>query len=243
MRTSTVLLFPFAVTLLGGCISVDVMSQTVEGSGTRGARTEHADGVRRVSLGAPGMLVVEVGRAGDLRIEGDDNLVERLVVEREGDELVIRTPRNTNFDPQLPLRYRVGVASLEGVAVAGSGRIEAAGIDTEDFEVEIAGSGDAVIGGLDARAVSVSIAGSGNAVLDGTADAVEVNIAGSGNAEAGELAVRDAEVNIAGSGDVTVRASERLDASIMGSGHVRYYGSPRIDRSVMGSGDIERVGN
>ena len=236
-------LFPLAVALLGGCTSIDVMSQTVEGSGARGDRSESADGVRRVSLGAPGTLVIEVGRTSDLQIEGDDNLVERLVIERDGDELTIRTPRNTSFEPDLPLRYRVGVASLDGVSVAGSGRIEAAGIDAATFEVDIAGSGDAVLGGVSARTVEVNIAGSGNATVDGAADAVEVNNAGSGNAEVGDLAVARAEVNIAGSGDVVVRASDRLGVNIMGSGDVRYYGNPSIDRSVMGSGDVSRAGD
>ena len=241
MRRS--LLLPLAVVLLGGCTSIDVMSQTVEGSGVRGTRTESARGVEHVALAAPGTLVVEVGRAGDLQIEGDDNLVERLVVERAGGRLTIRTPRNTNFRPDLPLRYRLHVASLDGVSLAGSGRIEAAGIEADDFEVEVAGSGTVVLGGLRASAVEVDIAGAGNAVLDGTADAVEVSIAGSGDAEAGDLAARRATVSIAGSGDVTLRASDRLDVSIAGSGDVRYYGSPRVDRSVMGSGDVERAGD
>jgi len=237
------LVLPLAVVLLGGCTSIDFMGQTVEGSGARGTRTESAAGVRRVALGAPGTLVVEVGREGDLRIEGDDNLVERLVVEREGGRLTIRTPNNTNFVPELPLSYRVSVASLEGVSVAGSGRVEAAGVDADDFEVEVAGSGDAVIGDLRATSVDVEIAGSGNATVDGTADAVSVEIAGSGNAEAGGLAARSATVEIAGSGDVTVRVSDELDVEIAGSGDVHYYGDPRITRSIAGSGDIERAGD
>src|SRR5690606_24688863 len=112
-------------------------SQTVEGSGNRGTRTESARGVHRVALAAPGTLVVEVGRAGDLQIEGDDNLVDRLVVEREDGRLTIRAPRNQTFEPSLPLRYRLRVASLDGVSLAGSGRIEAAGIDADAFGVEV----------------------------------------------------------------------------------------------------------
>jgi hypothetical protein len=237
------LLLPLAVLLLSGCATVEVMSQTVRGSGDSGTRTERADGIHRLSLGAPGTLVIEVGRASDLRIEGDANLVERLEIERDGDELRIRTPRNVNFDPTLPLRYHVGVASLDGVNLAGGGRIEADGVDADAFEANVAGSGEIVIGGLRAGSVSVNIAGSGDATLDGTADAIEVNIAGSGNADVGDLAVRRAEVSIAGSGDVTLRAEDRLDVSIMGSGGVRYYGNPAVDRAVAGSGDVERLGD
>jgi hypothetical protein len=237
------LLFPLVAVLLGGLLPTEALGQTVEGSGVRGTRAEPARGITRVSLGAPGTLVVEVGREGDLQIEGDANLVERLVVEREGDALVIRTPRRANFRPDLPLRYRLRVASLEGVSVAGSGRIEAAGVSAAAFDVSVAGSGEAVIGRLDARTVTVSVAGSGDAVLGGTADDIEVSIAGSGNAEAGDLAARRADVSIAGSGDATVHARDRLDVSIVGSGDVRYRGNPTVNRSVMGSGDVARAGN
>jgi hypothetical protein len=237
------LLLPLAVALLGGCAAADVLSQTVEGSGVSAVRTERADGVRRVALGAPGTLVVEVGRASDLRIEGDDNLVERLVVERENGTLRIRTPRNTNFDPALPLRYHVGVAALEGVSVAGSGRVEADGGSGGTFEVEVAGSGDAVVSGVRADAVALSRAGSGDAAVGGATGAVSVDIAGSGNADAGRLAARSATVSIAGSGDVTLRVSDRLDVEIAGSGDVRYYGDPEVHRAVAGSGDVERAGD
>lgn len=236
-------LLPFAVLALFGCTSVNTIGQTIEGSGAPAARTESAAGVRRVELGAPGTLVVEVGRAGDLRIEGDDNLVNRLVVEREGDRLRIHTPRNVNFNPEVPLRYHVGVASLEEVSVAGSGRIEVDGVEADDFAVDIAGSGDVVVSGIRASSVEVDIAGSGNATVGGQADAVSVDIAGSGNADAGRLATRSATVGIAGSGDVTLRVSDRLDVDIVGSGDVRYYGNPQISRDVAGSGDIERAGD
>ena len=238
MRTSLALSL-LILLVLSGCATPSFAQRTLNGSGTAGSRTEDARGVRQVSLAAPGTLVIEVGRVAPLRIEGDENLVRALIVEQDGDELEIRTPRNTNFRPERPLRYRVGVASLDGVSLAGNGRIESDGIRAGTFSVNLAGSGEIVLGSLDARAVELNIAGSGDVTMDGEAEDLDVNIAGSGNANVLDLAVHEAEVNIAGSGDALINVSEHLQASIMGSGDVRYVGNPRIDRSVMGSGDVE----
>jgi len=241
MRTLLLLSLVGLILKGGGCSSIG--GETVQGSGDRGTRTESAAGIRHVELGAPGTLVVEVGREAPLQIEGDDNLVARLLVERNGDRLKIHAPRNTSFRPNLPLRLRIGVASLEGVHVAGEGRIEADGVEADALEVGIAGSGDIVLGNVRASSVDVSIAGSGNASVSGSAESVSVDIAGSGNAQVGALAARAATVDIAGSGDVEVRASERLNVDIAGSGNVRYHGTPEITQSIGGSGEIERVGD
>lgn len=227
--------------LVSGCTnhSIAQRSQTINGSGSPGSRTETISGIHEVSLSVPGTLVIEVGRETPLRIEGDDNIVEVLVIERNGSELEIRAPRRTSLNPNRPLRLHLGVASLEGVSVAGSGQIEAEGIHADAFNASVAGSGDIVIGRLDARSVEVSIAGSGDIVIDGQANNLEVSIAGSGNAHVDDLSVHEAEVSIAGSGDVRLNVSEHLSVSIVGSGDVRYVGDPHIDRSIMGSGDVK----
>ena len=230
-----------ALLLLGSYAtpSIAQRSQTIDGSGSPGSRSEEAQGVHQISLSVPGTLVIEVGREAPLRIEGDDNIVDALIVERDGDELKIRAPRRTSLRPNRPLRLYVGVVSLEGVSVAGSGQIEAEGIRAGSFEASVAGSGSIVLGGLDANSVEVSIAGSGDVVIDGQADELEISIAGSGNAHLDELAVNEADVSIAGSGNVFVNVNESLSASIVGSGDVRYIGEPHINRSIMGSGDVE----
>lgn len=231
------------LTLLIGCGSPSIAqrSRTIDGSGNLGSRAEQAPGVRGVALSVPGTLVIEVGREAPLQIEGDDNIVEAMQVERHGDQLKIRAPRNTNLHTNRPLRLTLGVASLEDVSVAGSGSIEAANIHAGSFDASVAGSGSMVLRNLDARSVDVSIAGSGDITIDGQADELDLSIAGSGDADVSRLQVGYAEISIAGSGDALVNVSNHISASIVGSGDVRYTGNPEIDRSVMGSGDVERA--
>ena len=219
--------------------SIAQRPRTIDGSGSPGSRSVEARGVHEISLSVPGTLVIEVGREAPLRIEGDDNIVDALLMERDGMKLTIRAPRRTSLRPNRPLRLYVGVASLEAVSVAGSGQIEAEGIRGGAFDASVAGSGSIVLGDLDVNSVEVSVAGSGGVVMDGRADKLEISMAGSCNAHLDELVVNEADVSIAGSGNVFVNVNEHLSASIVGSGDVRYIGDPHINRSVMGSGNVE----
>lgn len=241
MRLSLYSLLALLLLVGSATTAIAQRSQTIDGSGSPGSRNVAARGIHVVSLSVPGTLVIEVGREAPLRIEGDDNIVDALIVARDGDELRIRAPRRTSLRPNRPLRLYLGVASLDGVSVAGSGQIEAEGIRAGSFEASVAGSGSIVLGDLDANSVEVSVAGSGDVVIDGQADELEISIAGSGNAHLDGLAVNDADVSIAGSGNVFVNVNESLSASIVGSGDVRYIGEPHINRSIMGSGDVEPV--
>ena len=224
-------------------MSIDMGGETVEGSGASATRTEAATDIRRVGLSVPGTLTITVGEARPLEIEGDDNIVDQLIIERDGDELEIRAPRGVNFYTDVPLIFRLGVERLEALSLAGSGRIETGNVDADDFAVSVAGSGEVVVEELYADRLNVSIAGSGDVVLSGAAESADVDIAGSGNVHAAALDVQRADVNVAGSGDTELRVRDHLDVNIMGSGGVRYHGDPEVDRSVMGSGDIVRAGD
>ena len=228
---------------LAACINVSWGDgEPVEGSGTVDTRTVDVSDVRTVRFATPGTLVIERG-ASPLEIEGDDNVIARVVAEVRGDgQLVIEAEDGYSLRPEAPLRYRVGVDGLEGIEVAGSGRVEARGAEADEFTVEIAGSGGADVSDVRADAVRVAVAGSGDVALAGRTGWLAVEIAGSGDIDAVELAADEAEVNIAGSGDVALRAEKTLDVSVAGSGDVRYYGSPEVSRSIMGSGDVMRAG-
>ncbi|WP_420455350.1 head GIN domain-containing protein [Rubrivirga sp.] len=226
---------------LAGCFNVSWgEGERVEGSGTSATRTVDVAGVRSVSLATPGTLVVTDG-AVPLVIEGDDNLIDRIEAEVRDGELVVAAERGVSLRPQAPLRFTVGVDRLEGVRIAGSGRVEATRAQADALTLAIAGSGALDVSGVRADAVTVSVAGSGDVTVAGRAGRLAVEIAGSGDVDAVGLQADQAEVQIAGAGDVTLWAEKALDVEIMGAGDVRYAGSPEVTRSVMGAGEITRV--
>jgi hypothetical protein len=107
--------------------------------------------------------------------------------------------------------------------------------------IAVSGSGDVEADGLAADALDVRSDGSADIGLAGTVDRLAVDLSGSGDADMSGLTARTARVVVDGSGDADVSADERLEISLDGSGDVRYHGDATVTQQVEGSGDVRRV--
>ena len=86
----------------------------------------------------------------------------------------------------------------------------------------------------------MSVAGSGEITAAGRIADVTISISGSGTCNAAGLKAKRAKVAVRGSGEVTVNASDELDAQVSGSGTILYVGSPKLTSNISGSGSIEQ---
>lgn len=196
-----------------------------------------------VELAVPGNLFLTQGNEYSFLIKADEDLLKRIEVEVEGGRLKIRTPRGLNFSfRNEKVEVHITMPSIEGLAIAGSGNIEAVTpINAEGLKTSIAGSGNIKITNLIVASLSTSIAGSGDIILAGKGNATEVtiNIAGSGDVLVHGIEFENASVSIAGSGNASVEAKENLKARVAGSGDILYKGNPLVDAKVSGSGKIK----
>ena len=193
-----------------------------------------------VSLESSHNVVVTVGGQPSVRAEGDSEAIERLEIRVEGSDLKIGTRRNTGWFGRDHGRVtiHVTVPSLRAAEIAGSGDMRIDRVEAQAFSASIAGSGDLEIAALRARQANFDVAGSGGIRAAGAAEEARISIAGSGDLSLDGLETRRASVSIMGSGDVTLRATEGVDASIMGSGDIIVRGTTRCNVSRMGSGDL-----
>lgn len=238
MRTRiilTVLLLSAAILSTTACVSV-------EGSGNVITETREVSGFSGIDLSGSGDVIITQGAEESLTIETDDNIMEDVKAEVDGDTLELGF--KSGVRPLSPTRlvFRVSVTDLSRLSVSGSGDFESEMIDTDSLEVKVSGSGTVNIADLSTGKVEVDISGSGEVDLEGTADTQDINISGSGKYLAGDLLCGSVKVDISGSGEATVWAKEKLDANVSGSGSISYYGRPSVDSSSSGSGKINNLG-
>jgi hypothetical protein len=93
---------------------------------------------------------------------------------------------------------------------------------------------------LDSESLSVSISGAGSGRIAGRTDNLTVSVSGTGSLDAAELKAKRAKVVVSGVGNVTVNASDELDANVSGTGTIWYIGSPKLEKSVSGVGSIKQ---
>ena len=123
-------------------------------------------------------------------------------------------------DPDDPVSVEVGVESLEGIDLFGSGNATVEGIRAQKFEAILYGSGDMT--------------------LEGTAKKFKSAVYGSGEIDAEDLITESTQASVEGSGEAWVFAKRHLHARVHGSGEVLYSGAPRrVNKRVQGSGSVQ----
>jgi hypothetical protein len=208
-----------ASTCTGDCVSVSGDGPTVKGSGTLKTEARPVDKFTAIRLSVSGDLLIERGGTESLTVTADDNLLSLFTSEVKDGTLDLSVAKGKSLSGKPPV-YRVTIRELKRLDVSGSGTVRATKLD-----------GDAL---------SISISGSGTANLTGRADDLTLSISGSGSFNGAELTAKRAKVMVSGSGEVTVNASDELDAKVSGSGTIWYVGSPKLTPSVSGSGAIKK---
>jgi hypothetical protein len=227
-----------AASALAGC-----QVHANEGGGATVSRSYNVGNFHEIEVAGPYDVEVRTGSNPSVSARGSERLLERTVVEVNGDRLLIRPENNHNFfhwgwGSHGKAHFVVTVPQLSGASIAGSGDISVDKIAGPGFEGSVAGSGGINVATMNVQQLKLSIAGSGGVKAAGTAQSADYDIAGSGDIDAGALQAEALKVSIAGSGGVKAHSSGTADVSIMGSGDVDVTGGAKCSVSKAGSGNV-----
>jgi hypothetical protein len=218
-------------------------AEQVQGSGSIRKQAREVPHFSGLAMAVPGTLELRIGSSEGVTIETDDNLLPLVETVVEDDTLKIRPARRNLNLLTRTLKIVVQARSIERLALAGAGSIQADALRAPRFELDIGGSGSIDVKGIDSETVAVSVGGSGDLKVGaGTARRLSVSIGGSGDVDLGRLQSDTVNVSVAGSGEATVWARDALSMTIAGSGDVNYYGDPKVSKTAVGSGGARRLG-
>ncbi|WP_028968909.1 head GIN domain-containing protein [Sphingomonas sp. URHD0057] len=207
------------------------------------ARAYQVGNFTELEAAGPFNVTVRTGARPSVQAKGNQSLIDKLVVEVDGNTLKIHPEKKNGwFGGWHGLRGKadivVTVPQLRAASLAGSGGINIDKVQGDSFDGDIAGSGDLSIQSLDVGSLKVSIAGAGSVTGTGKAGSADYDIAGSGDVDAERIVVEDLKVSIAGSGNVRAHATRAAKVDIVGSGDVEVKGGAKCSVSKMGSGDV-----
>ncbi|WP_294190017.1 head GIN domain-containing protein [uncultured Sphingomonas sp.] len=205
-----------------------------EGSGA--SRSYAARDFTRVSLAGPDDADVRVGPYS-VRAEGDPALLDRLVIQRDGNSLRVGR-RNGMSWTRGSVRVIVSMPRIEEATIAGSGNFRVARAEGPRFRGAISGSGNLGVAEVRAGEVEFGISGSGDVTAAGQAQALTIRIAGSGNVQARGLTAARATVSVSGSGDVNATVRGPADVRLAGSGDIDLGSAARCTTRKGGSGTV-----
>jgi hypothetical protein len=226
----------FAAAASGGCSKLNVSINDDEGK-----RLSELDltGAAPTALALMGPDTVRIATGDKLAIsvDGDPAVAEDMRFTLDNGTLgILRKNGRTSGDETVTVN--VTMPAPRKLAMAGSGRIFAPGLNPDEARVTIAGSGTVETQQVSTQSLKVDIAGSGSYRAAGAAKALKLGIAGSGDARLEALRVDEAKVNIAGSGDGAFASDGTVNAKIVGSGEVRVIGRATCKVNSVGSGRL-----
>jgi predicted small secreted protein len=217
MMKKTCLLTSLLVTvsLIAGCHG---MLNRVSGSGNRQKQKREVASFNSISTNGAFEIDIVCQQPVGIEIEGDDNILPLVSTDVSNNVLHIKNLRDYSVSD--PIKLKISVPDLEGIAVNGAGKIEIAGMKNEKFEIDSNG----------APTIRVS----------GETKLVDIDTNGAGKIDTHKLRASKVIVDTKGVSRVDVRAADQLDVTISGPSHVTYEGDPVVNKTVNGPGSVEK---
>jgi hypothetical protein len=211
----------------------------MEGNGKMATRTAKFTEITAINLSLSADVILVSDSTGTVKIEGESNIIEAIILEQKGTKL--RITSEPCFSSNKPITITIPMKTVSDLQINGSGSIKSVNnMASSDLELGINGSGDIDID-VSAGNVMSKINGSGNIVLKGAAQRHKIEVNGSGNVEAENFPTGNVAITVNGSGDCKVLATTALSIKIRGSGSVYYSGAPDISSDIKGSGSLEKL--
>ncbi|TSA34363.1 MAG: DUF2807 domain-containing protein [Porphyromonadaceae bacterium] len=209
----------------------------IRGEGPIVERKLNLDKIKGISLPGSAKVFLTQGSAQEVRILGQENIIDNLNLEVHGEVWQIDNKRSVWQSE--PVKIYITLETLRSIKISGSSDVEFVNHFTnqKDLVIRISGSGKIDLD-MEAGDIKVNISGSGDLFMKGSADYLDFSITGSGNINAYDLSARKADVRVSGSGGMELSVDNRLDAHISGSGNVYYKGNPKVNTSISGSGSV-----
>jgi hypothetical protein len=205
----------------GDCMTTGGNGTRIEGSGVMKTEVRPLEPFTSIVLTdvESSLLVIEQTGEESLTVTAEENLLAMFTSEVRDGVLYLTFKKGNSFHGKRPT-YKVTVKDLRHIHVQGGVAIEASKLDSKKLSILIEGGA------------------AGN--LSGRVDDLTIEIKGAGLISAGDLKAKRARVSVQGAGQVTVNASDELDAEVAGAGIVWYIGEPKLKSNVDGIGWITR---
>jgi len=203
------------LSLVAGCHG---LLNRVSGSGNRQKQKRNVASFNSISYNGAFDVDILCQQPISLEIEGDDNILPLIGTEVSNNVLHIKSLRN--YSVSEPIKLRISVPNLEGIAVNGAGKIEVSGMKNEKFEIDANG----------APTIRVS----------GETKLIDIDTNGAGKIDTHKLRASKAVVDSKGVSKVDVQAMDQLDVTVSGPSHVTYEGNPVVNKTVNGTGSVKK---
>src|SRR5690606_17678349 len=117
----------FIITAFFGLSLISCAQETVKGNGNFSTEIRYVN-ENIEAVGSSGAIEVVINNApqdGKIKLEGDANILGKIIVEVKGNSLVLETKKGFNLSFKKPVRITINAQNLKYLGLSGSGSIKA----------------------------------------------------------------------------------------------------------------------
>ncbi|MFT3936276.1 MAG: head GIN domain-containing protein [Chitinophagaceae bacterium] len=235
------LLLTVMVIILSSCGYM--MGKRVNGNGNIKTTEHTVSAFKNVEVSGAIDLYVAQGDTKPVKIETDENLLQYIEIEQQGDRIFIKSRKGYNLKPTNRVKVYVTSPVYSDIDVSGASNItgQTKIVNTEKISMDVSGAGDINMD-VNAPAVSAEVSGAGEVNLKGETKSFDLNLTGAAKAHCYELLSENTKVDISGAGAADVFASIKLEAQVSGAGNVTYKGgATNVNQQVSGAGSVKKA--
>ncbi|MTV37598.1 GIN domain-containing protein [Duganella radicis] len=164
-------------------------------------------------------MKVEVGKAQSVVVSGEDQFVRLLKTEVIDNELQVLLPEKQFSSSKGAPTITITLPSLS--------------------RVKLEGAGETLLNNVNSDRLDISYLGAGRLAAQGKVKYLRLNAKGVGEVDTRKLVAERVDVQFEGVGNVSVHATELLNAVAKGIGGLTYYGHPKkVNKDVAGIGNV-----
>ncbi|MDX2360595.1 MAG: head GIN domain-containing protein [Crocinitomicaceae bacterium] len=212
--------------------------ETIKGNGVIKTKDIDVKPFKKIEINGVFDVIVIQGTEEKVTIETDENLLDYIEVDVNGDVLTLDNDPNVTIKKYTKMKIYVTVNTLTHLFSNGVGDVTSENeLTGKKFFAELTGVGDVDLN-LNFSTLEMNNNGVGDLLLKGKANKVILENTGVGDIEAYGLIARYVELNHSGVGDSNIYAEDAVTIEMSGIGDVHYKGNPEsknINKSGLGS--------
>jgi hypothetical protein len=191
----------------------------IKGSGTSKTEQRNVSGFREIEAGGAVNLEVDAGNEFSVTVEADDNLLQYIKTEVNGNSLKIYS--EGKISPTAKLNVKISMPALEGLDISGASDAKVVNVKADSFELKASGASEITI--------------------NGEANDLKAEASGASEINAENLRAENATVDASGASSAIVSANDTLDVEASGASKIYYTGEPKnIKQNASGASSINK---
>lgn len=203
------------------------------------------DPIEAIKLNAACDVLLIPSATPMVTVQGDESFLTLVEVAHHKNTITI-TGKSNNFNwdnigNDLPL-VSIYTNQVQTITLAGVGSIKMDSTNTlsvNDLTIINSGVG-AVNLGINTNKAILKLSGAGQIALTGNAQNITVEHTGAGSVDCANLLAQNANIKLSGAGNVSINATEKVDAVLTGVGNITLQQQPKsIQQTIKGLGSIK----